>query len=128
MGDLIQRLPTDEIQLPNEEQENFALLFGVEEQEPPPRRRQQQQFIEDMPPPSQTARMGRKNTRHLKREFISVFSFIIVFFILNLPVVKSLIQGYIPLCNKSWIATNVVQSILFGFVMWMVVNFDYSRS
>jgi hypothetical protein len=53
--------------------------------------------------------------------------FISVFFILNIPYVKNLIVEYIPMCHKSWIATHLVQAILFAFILWIVVNSEYSR-
>lgn len=113
MGDLIQKLPTDNIQLTQEERENFTMLFPNEYQQ------QQPQALSSPKLPNQPHK--------LKKEFISIALFIAVFFLLNLPYIKNLIIEYIPMCNKSWILTNMVQAIVFAFILWIAVNAEYSR-
>lgn len=115
MGDLIQRLPTDNTPLTAEEKENFNMLFPQEEQCQQPSQPQNQQ---KQPPPPQK----------LKREVFVLFSFVVVFFVLNLPYVKGLIVEYIPMCHKSWVLTHLVQAVVFAFVLWIVINSEYARA
>lgn len=112
MGDMIQKLPTDNIQMPKEEAENFVMLFP-------------DQYQEAAADPSLPK--GKKDSRQLRKEFVSIFLFMAVFFILNIPYIKKLIMEYIPMCSKSWILTNIVQSIIFAFVLWIIINAEYSR-
>ena len=124
------KLPTDNVVMPPEERDNFLMLFPDDN------------LIQNnnitMPQPSsmsntmeQTSSNVQKrqemNTHKLKKEVMSLSLFIAVFFILNLPYVKNLIVEYIPMCNKSWIATHLVQAILFAFILWIVINSEYSR-
>lgn len=123
MGDLIQRLPTDDIFLPKEEKVNFELLFGDNNGTP-------QDVRVDI------GGGGAKTTFHemhpepvvvQKKEVISVLAFFVVFFVMNTPWVVELIHSYIPLCSKSWIATNCVQSLLSACILYFILNFNYSR-
>lgn len=114
MGDLINKLPTDNTPVPMEERENFMMLFPEEVEHQPSQSHPSQQT-------------SRKDHNKLKKEVAGLFVFMLVFFILNLPFVKTLIREYIPMCNKSWILTNAVQSIIFAFVLWIVMNAEYSR-
>lgn len=130
MGDLIMKLPTDNVVMPSEERENFLMLF-------PDDNVIQNNNAVSIPQPSnnnsmeQTSSNVQKrqemNTQKLKKEVMSLTLFIAVFFILNLPYVKNMIVEYIPMCNKSWIATHLVQAILFAFILWIVINSEYSR-
>ena len=113
MGDLIQRLPTDNTPLTQDEKENFVMLFPQEEQAQP----QLQQLQPPPPPPHK-----------LKKEVFVLFSFVVVFFVLNLPYVKGLIVEYIPMCHKSWMLTHLVQAIVFAFVLWIVINSEHARA
>lgn len=129
MGDLIIKLPTDNVVMPSEERENFLMLF--------PDDNTIASNPVSMPQPSNNSSMEQTsshvqkrqemNTQKLKKEVMSLTLFIAVFFILNLPYVKNMIVEYIPMCNKSWIATHLVQSILFAFILWIVINSEYSR-
>jgi len=119
MGDLIQKLPTDNVLMSQEENENFLMLFPNDQEIP-----------QDNEIGVKTSNVQSKydaSTRKLKKEILGIFMFIAIFFILNLPHVKKLIVEYIPLCNKSWIATHIVQAIIFAFILWMVINSEYSR-
>lgn len=112
MGDLIQKLPTDPILLSQEETETFRMLFPEEQAAVAP------------PQPNKPL----PNPPHkLKKEVLTVSLFLLVFFVLNVPYVKTLITEYIPMCHKSWILTNLVQAILFAFILWIVLNAEYSR-
>lgn len=113
MGDLIQKLPTDSIQMPPEERENFLLLFPEEQV---------------MPAAVQSSSPQDATARNLKKEIMTLSMFILVFFVLNLPFVKNLLVEYIPLCHKSWIMTNLLQAIVFAFVLWLFLNAEYSRA
>jgi hypothetical protein len=115
MGDLIQKLPTDNVVMPPEEKDNFIMLFPDEPHEL------------KSSPAEKTTTNYTPSTRKLKKEVFSLLMFIAIFFILNLPFVKKLIVEYIPLCGKSWIATNLVQAITFAFILWLVINSEYSR-
>lgn len=120
MGDLIQKLPTDNVVMPPDEKDNFLMLFPDEsalKNNPAPNQAE---------PPQKTVNYS-SSTQKLKKEVLSLFMFISIFFILNLPYVKKLIVEYIPLCNKSWIAANLVQAITFAFILWLVINSEYSR-
>lgn len=122
------KLPTDNVVMPPEERENFLMLFPDEKP-----------FQNNISMPSQTnnntieqtstdvQKRQDLNTRKLKKEVLSLTMFIAVFFVLNLPYVKNLIVEYIPMCHKSWIATHLVQAILFAFILWIVINSEYSR-
>lgn len=118
MGDLIQKLPTDNVLMSQEESDNFSMLFPNEQEIP-----QDDIGIKT----SNVQTKYEASTRKLKKEILGIFMFIAIFFILNLPHVKKLIVEYIPLCSKSWIATHLVQAIIFAFILWMVVNSEYSR-
>lgn len=120
MGDLIIKLPSDNVVMPPEERENFLMLFPDEE-------KFQQNNDTPQQTPFQQKTPSADPTKKLKKEVISLFMFIVIFFILNLPYVKKLIVEYIPLCYKSWIATNLVQAIIFAFILWIVINSEYSR-
>lgn len=129
MGDLIQKLPTDSIQLSSEEHQNFFMLFPPTEEEqpqPPPSPPQPAVY-----PPHQQYLPKEKNnnrtTQNLKKECTSVFLFILVFFLLNVPYVKQILVEYIPLCSNSWIITNLLQAIIFALVLWLIINSEYSR-
>jgi hypothetical protein len=113
MGDLIQKLPTDNTPMTVEERENFSMLF-------PPT---QEQYVQ--PPATTPLRDPRKN---LKREFFSILMFVVVFFVLNLPYVRGMIEEYIPICNKSWALTNLVQATVFAFILWIVMNSEHART
>lgn len=130
MGDLIMKLPTDNVVMPPEERDNFLMLF--------PDDNTIQNNNMTMPQPSMTnntmeqtsshvQKRQEMNTKKLKKEVMSLTLFIAVFFILNLPYVKNMIVEYIPMCHKSWIATHLVQAILFAFILWIVINSEYSR-
>lgn len=113
MGDLIHKLPIDDTPVMMEERENFIMLFPEEDQST--------DVVYSNSAPI-------KNVQNkLKKEVAGIFVFIIVFFLLNLPFVKDIVQEYIPMCNKSWILTNFVQSIIFALVLWIVMNAKYSR-
>lgn len=114
MGDLIQRLPTDNTPLTPDEKENFNMLFPKENYE----QLQEQPHTPSQPPPPQK----------LKKEVFVLTAFVVVFFVLNLPHVKGLIMEYIPMCHKSWMLTHLVQAIVFAFVLWIVINSEYARA
>lgn len=130
MGDLIMKLPTDNVVMPSEERENFLMLF-------PDNNATQKNNAVSIPQPSNNNSMEQTssniqkrqemNTQKLKKEVMNLTLFIAVFFILNLPYVKNMIVEYIPMCNKSWITTHLVQAILFAFILWIVINSEYSR-
>jgi uncharacterized protein Smg (DUF494 family) len=125
MGDLIQKLPTDNLVMPTEEKENFLMLFPDEMTIP---EEQKVKISENTNTNTNPRIYNGASTNKLKKEMTSLLLFVAVFFILNLPQVKRLIVEYIPMCNKSWIATNLVQAIVFAFVLWIVINSEYSRS
>lgn len=116
MGDLIQKLPTDNILLTQEERENFIMLFPNE-----------QSSSYQQPQPQPLPPNPASGPQKLKKEFMSIALFIAVFFLLNMPYIKNLIVEYIPMCNKSWIVANIVQAIVFAFILWIAVNAEYSR-
>ncbi len=129
MGDLIMKLPTDNVVMPLEERDHFRMLFPEE------------QPVGDSTstPQSETATTAtetsvhvqkqlERNTQKLKKEVMSLTLFIAVFFLLNLPFVKNKIMEYIPYCHESGIATHLVQAILFALILWIVVNSEYSRA
>lgn len=119
MGDLIQKLPTDSTPLMKEEKENFSMLFP-EEQQP-----NQHAVVVT------TAR--RKETssttcgRKLQKELLLMALFFGTFFVMSLPQTRETIREYIPMCAKSWIITNAVQSLIFTVVLWIVLNSEYIR-
>jgi len=116
MGDLIQKLPTDNVVMPPEEKDNFLMLFPDEPHD-----------LKSSPAQAEKTTNYTSSTQKLKKEVLSLLMFIAIFFILNLPFVKKLIVEYIPFCSKSWIATNLVQAITFAFILWLVINSEYSR-
>lgn len=125
MGDLIQRLPTDDIRLPSEEKANFELLFGdtssdnnVQIDIGPPEPMKKNVRFHEVQPDSVAAQ---------RKEVISVVAFFVVFFVINLPWVVEAIHSYIPLCAKSWVATNGVQSLVAACILYFILNFNYSR-
>jgi hypothetical protein len=122
------KLPTDNVMMPVEERDNFLMLFPDEKspaQDMAVPSQPQQNTMENTSASVQNRH--EKNTQKLKKEVLSLSLFIVVFFILNLPYVKKLIVEYIPMCGKSWIATHLVQAVLFAFILWIVINSEYSR-
>lgn len=117
------KLPTDNVVMPPEEKNHFRMLFP--EEKPP-----KDNTPLPQPDTTQTSvhvqKQLEQNTQKLKKEVMSLTLFIAVFFILNLPFVKDKIMEYIPFCHKSWIATHLVQSVLFALTLWIVVNSEYS--
>lgn len=125
------KLPTDNVVMPPEERENFLMLFPDDNSIQNNNITMPQSSVNTNTTLEQTSSSVQKrqnmNTQKLKKEVMSLTLFIAVFFILNLPYVKNLIVEYIPMCHKSWIATHLVQAILFAFILWIVVNSEYSR-
>ena len=112
MGDLIQKLPTDNVVMPPEERENFVMLF-------PEQQSSQATPVLTTPLPT--------HDKKLKQEIVNVVIFVGLFFLLNLPHVRNLLMEYIPMCHKSWILTNLIQAILFAFLLWLCLNAEYSK-
>ena len=129
MGDLILKLPTDNVVMPSEERENFLMLFpddnAIQKNTVSMPQSSTQNNVEQTS--SHVQKQQEMNTQKLKKEVMNLTLFIAVFFILNLPYVKNMIVEYIPMCHKSWIVTHLVQSVLFAFVLWIVINSEYSR-
>lgn len=123
MGDLIQRLPMDDIFLPKDERANFQLLFGDEDHS-----QEQRGTDGNDSDQRQSARDRQEPTALHKKEFISIIAFFVIFFLMNTPWVQQMIQCYIPLCSKSWIATNCVQSLIAAFVLYFILNLNYCRN
>ena len=125
------KLPTDNVVMPPEERENFLMLFPDDNSIQNNNITMPQSSVNTNTTLEQTSSSVQKrqniNTQKLKKEVMSLTLFIAVFFILNLPYVKNLIVEYIPMCHKSWIATHLVQAIIFAFILWIVVNSEYSR-
>lgn len=134
MGDLIQKLPTDQEQLTLEEKENFRLLFGEEEQRPisqpspisPPLRTSTVLPENPKRPTPVASSLQPSSSSMLKKEMFQVAILAGIFFLFQLPLVNSLFQTYIPLC-KSDLICNVVKAIVFGIVLWVLINFKYIR-
>lgn len=124
MGDLIQKLPTDNHPMPPEEKENFVMLFPDDKGSPSVvvPQQQQNQSLQQQPFSSQYDQKQK-----LKKEILTVLMFVVVFFVLNIPQVKNLIVEYIPMCHKSWMITNAVQAVVFAFILWVILNSEYSR-
>lgn len=118
MGDIIQKLPIDQIILSHEEKDNFMMLFPEEQPQAPLQPTHARQEKEQQKQPS---------LRKIKNEVISLLFFVAVFFVLNIPYVKTLLVEYIPMCSKSWIITNLIQAVIFAFVLWIALNAEYSR-
>ena len=131
MGDLIMKLPTDNVVMPTEERENFLMLFPDNDATANTNMNNALSIPQPSNPMEQTSSDVQKRpevaTQRLKKEVMSLTLFIAVFFILNLPYVKNMIVEYIPMCHKSWIATHLVQAVLFAFILWIVINSEYSR-
>lgn len=116
MGDLILKLPTDNVVMPPEERDNFLMLF-------PEQQREETNVSTTEIPMTPLAPPEKK----LKQEIVNVVIFIGIFFILNLPQVRNLLVEYIPMCHKSWILTNLIQAIIFAFSLWLCLNAEYSK-
>ena len=130
MGDLIRKLPTDDVQLSKEEKENFILLFGEEEEEtisPPPPIRTATPIPENpkRPLPVPTTMNPSPAPVLLKKELFQVAILSGLFFFFNLSLVDSLFQNYIPLCKSSEITRTVIKSVVFGIALWVLINFRY---
>lgn len=126
MGDLIQRLPTDENGLSPDEQQNLLLLFGKEEEEPIVKPPMVQQNVPIMTTPlRETIRPPLESSVNLKKEFIQVCILSAVFFVFNFAVVDSLLNKYVPLCSSSTLIRNVAKSVIFGIILWVLINYKY---
>lgn len=135
MGDLIQKLPTDEVQLSREEKQNFKLLFGEEEVQPimpPPPSRLSTPLPErpKRPLPVPTALSPPtpvSNSFLLKRELFQIVILTVIFFVFQFSFVDNLFQNYVPFCKSSEIIRNVVKALVLAVVMWVLINSKYIR-
>lgn len=114
MGDLIQRLPTDEICLSEEEKHTFTLLFGKDTNKE--KENNDVQVINEIP-----------SIRELRKEIIHLCIFVIVIFIINTPIFIQIVKTYIPLCQNSWVATCLVQAVIASGFIWFIINLSYSK-
>ena len=128
MGDLIQRLPTDENGLSPDEQQNLLLLFGKEEEEPV-KQSSSSSFQQSVPIMTTQLRNTRppqtEQAVNLKKEFIQVCILSAVFFVFNFAVVDTLLNKYVPLCSSSSLIRNVAKSVVFGIILWVLINHKY---
>lgn len=133
MGDLIHKLPTDENNLSREEKQNLLLLFGKEE----PEEEEQSPSVPirtatpipdnpNRPLPVATLTSPPSPIFQLRQEIIQVALIAGVFCLFQFSFVDSLLSNYLPLCKADAIR-NVAKSVLFGIVIWILVNRKYIR-
>lgn len=116
MGDLIHKLPTDEIVISGEDKESLLLLFGAKEKK------------EEPPEQDAVATVVLPRSGELAREGVLILTYIFCFFIMSLEWVDNLLRVYIPLCKNSWIMRHLVKAVLFALIVWIVVNRVYLMS
>lgn len=134
MGDLIQKLPTDEVQLSREEKQNFKLLFGEEEpnQSPPAPIRVSTPLPEhpNRPLPVPTALSSPTPSTSpflLKKELCQIGLLVILFFIFQFSFVNNIFQNYVPFCKSSELIRNAIKALVLAIVMWVLINFKYLK-
>lgn len=120
MGDLIHKLPTDEI-IPNkDEADGILLLFGNKKKEE-----------EENAPPAAAAATSSSDPvieadrPQLAQEAVSIAMYAVCFFVLSLKWIDQIMQDYIPLCKNSWIIRDVLKSAIFGLLLWILLNRTY---
>jgi len=123
MGDLIHKLPTDEIVISGEDKESLLLLFGAKEEKQELPKTEPDTEVVDAAPTVILPRSGE-----LAREGVLILTYILCFFIVSLQWVDDLLQVYIPLCKNSWIVRHLVKAVLFALILWIVVNRVYLMS
>jgi hypothetical protein len=134
MGDLIQKLPMDEIRLSTNEMDGIKMLFGTTDSQPPP--------PPPPPPPIQQAPPvhptvpatvatavasppSTESCRKMSQEVMAILLTSGIFFVFCLPVLDGVLDAFVPLCKNSWIVRTAVKSILFGLIIWIFVNRQY---
>jgi ABC-type uncharacterized transport system permease subunit len=109
MGDLIHKLPTDEILMNSDEKEGLVLLFGQKDKDAP--------MTADIPEhitiDKQTA---------LAHEIFLLLLFICLFFLVSLRFIDGLLENYIPFCKNLWIMRNFIKAIIFAIILWVILN------
>ena len=141
MGDLIHKLPMDELDISREETDSIVLLFGKKHcpSEPEP-------ILP--PPPSVTTTVHESSKRmnpataptptpttststfvsrshpssDIVKEFIAIFTYSVVVFFFTIPYIDELFINFIPFCKNSWIVRNIIKAIVTAIVAWIIVN------
>jgi len=132
MGDLIQKLPMDEIRLSSNEMDGIKMLFGTTDaqsppaQPPPPAAAMPATVVAPAavapavaPPPS------TESCRKMSQEVMAILLTSGIFFMFCLPVLDGVLDAFVPLCKNSWIVRTAIKSILFGLIIWIFVNRQY---
>jgi hypothetical protein len=126
MGDLIHKLPTDEILMSNEEKEGLLLLFGTKEkQDAPPQKPEPpaEAVIQQETVIQQEAIVDNKTG--LAREGSVILIYIIFFFLASRNWINHLLETYIPLCKNSWIIRDSLKAVIFALFLWIILNRTY---
>lgn len=127
MGDLIHKLPMDEIQVTIEEKDGLKMLFGNPPSPSP---------LPVSPPPSTIASLPQAPAPSssspevstyvkMSREFMAILLTAGIFFLFSIPMIDGILNTFVPLCKNSWIVRNSVKAIVFGLIIWIFVNRNY---
>lgn len=128
MGDLIHKLPMDEIQVTIEEKDGLKMLFGNAPPPPAP--------IPPAAPPSPPAAsvvapapppetVTESTYSKMSKELMVILLTAGIFFLFSIPMIDGVLNTFIPLCKNSWIVRNSVKAVIFGLIVWIFVNRNY---
>ena len=128
MGDLIHKLPMDEIQVTIEEKDGLKMLFGnapPPPPPPPPAPLPQAQAPPQPQPQPQAPQPVESTYAKMSREVMVILLMAGIFFLFSIPMIDGILNTFVPLCKNSWIVRNSVKAIVFGLITWIFVNRNY---
>jgi hypothetical protein len=136
MGDLIQKLPMDELEISREETDSILLLFGKKEIQdaslptPSSPTIRPTSTSTSLPPtqstpptpPTRLSTTTQPPPPEIMKELMAILIYSIVVFFFMIPYIDELFVGFIPLCKNSWIIRNAIKAIVTAIIAWMIVN------
>ena len=135
MGDLIHKLPMDEIQVTIEEKDGLKMLFGNAPPPPappapmppapmpaPPAAPVAAPVVPQAPPPETVT---ESTYSKMSKELMVILLTAGIFFLFSIPMIDGVLNTFIPLCKNSWIVRNSVKAVIFGLIVWIFVNRNY---
>jgi len=134
MGDLIHKLPMDEIQVTIEEKDGLKMLFGnappppapipapPAAAPPSPPMPPAASVVAPAPPPETVT---ESTYTRMSKELMVILLTAGIFFLFSIPMIDGVLNTFIPLCKNSWIVRNSVKAVIFGLIVWIFVNRNY---
>ena len=135
MGDLIHKLPMDELDISREETDSIVLLFGKQCISEPVVKTMNATTIRDNSTTTTTTTTATPTITNtttpmskphassdIVKEFIAIFTYSVVVFFFTIPYIDELFINFIPFCKNSWIVRNIIKAIVTAIVAWIIVN------